>query len=60
VRHAGVYPDFIFAVNRDGTRSRVVLETKGDQLDKLDTAYKRDLLDFLTANFRCDEAIPAG
>jgi len=60
-RRAKVYPDFIFAVNRADARSRItVLETKGDQLDNLDTVYKRDLLRVMSENFAWDETAPAG
>lgn len=56
-----VYPDFIFAVRNDNSGSRItVLETKGDQLDNLDTAYKREMLSFLSENFAWDDGIPAG
>ncbi len=37
-----------------------MLETKGDQLDNLDTAYKREVLTFLSGNFEWDDAVPAG
>lgn len=37
-----------------------VLETKGDHLDDLDTAYKREVLDFLSGNFAWDDSILAG
>lgn len=45
-----VYPDFIIGVsNGKGGPKRIVLETKGDQLEgNLDTEYKRKLLDALT------------
>ena len=60
-RRAKIYPDFVFAVNRtDEGKSITVLETKGDQLDNLDTAYKRDALDFLSGQFKWDDVIPAG
>jgi type III restriction enzyme len=60
-RRAKIYPDFIFAVQRsDKSRRITVLETKGDQLDNLDTAYKRDFLDLLSANFAWDSTVPAG
>ena len=60
-RRAKIYPDFIFAVNSEKGRSKItVLETKGDQLDNLDTAYKRELLDVLSSNFSWDETTPAG
>lgn len=59
---ARIYPDFIFAVQSAGkTRRITVLETKGDQLaENLDTAYKRDLLAFLSQNFRWDDTAPVG
>lgn len=60
-RRARVYPDFIFAASRKGGKKRLaVLETKGDQLDNLDTAYKRDLLQFLTNQFKWEKSVPAG
>ena len=60
-RKAKIYPDFIFAVQGEGTARRItVLETKGDQLDNLDTAYKRDVLAFLSDHFAWDDYVPAG
>lgn len=60
-RKAKIYPDFIFAVQGEGSARRItVLETKGDQLDNLDTAYKREVLTFLSANFAWDDYVPAG
>ena len=60
-RRAKIYPDFIFAAKHAGKPSRlVVLETKGDQLDNLDTAYKRDVLRVMSENFAWDEIAPAG
>ncbi|MBB3235794.1 DEAD/DEAH box helicase [Phyllobacterium endophyticum] len=60
-RRGKIYPDFIFAVQRNEGGDRIaVLETKGDQLDNLDTAYKRDLLNFLSDNFAWDTTVPAG
>ena len=45
----------------DGSAGRIaVLETKGDQLDNLDTDYKRNVLTFLTDNFAWDDCAPAG
>ena len=56
-----IYPDFIFAAWTDGTSSRItILETKGDQLDNLDTAYKREVLSFLSSSFAWDDCTPAG
>jgi type III restriction enzyme len=60
-RKAKIYPDFIFAVEGEGSAKRItVLETKGDQLDNLDTAYKREVLAFLWDNFERDDYVPAG
>jgi type III restriction enzyme len=60
-KRAKVYPDFLFAVQREGKGNRlVILETKGDQLDNLDTAYKRNLLSHLSNNFCWNKALPAG
>ncbi len=60
-KRAKVYPDFLFAVQRQGQGNRiVVLETKGDHLDNLDTAYKRDLLGELSKNFSWDRMQSAG
>ncbi len=60
-KKAKIYPDFIFAVQRDGEAKRItVLETKGDQLDNLDTAYKREALSFLSDHFDWDGATPVG
>lgn len=60
-RRAKVYPDFIFAVSpKHGPGRLVVLETKGDQLDNLDTAYKRELLQVMSDNFSWDTTVPAG
>lgn len=60
-KKAKIYPDFIFAVQTEGDAKKItVLETKGDQLDNLDTAYKRDVLAFLSDHFAWDDATPAG
>ncbi|MCK1650076.1 DEAD/DEAH box helicase family protein [Bradyrhizobium sp. 149] len=60
-RKAKIYPDFVFAVQHDGQASRVtVLETKGDQLDNLDTEYKRNVLAFLSQHFKWDDTKPVG
>lgn len=60
-KRARIYPDFIFAVQREGEARRlVVMETKGDQLDNLDTAYKREVLTFLSDNFAWDQTAPIG
>ncbi len=60
-RRAKIYPDFIFAARKGDSGTRImVLETKGDQLDNLDTAYKREVLDFMSQNFAWDDTVPAG
>ncbi|MEO5805070.1 DEAD/DEAH box helicase family protein [Devosia sp.] len=60
-RRARIYPDFIFAVRHEGEAANItVLETKGDQLDNLDTAYKRDVLSFLSGHFAWDGTAPMG
>jgi type III restriction enzyme len=60
-RKAKIYPDFIFAVQHDGGAKRItILETKGDQLDNLDTAYKREALAFLSDHFEWDDTKPVG
>lgn len=60
-KRAKIYPDFIFAVQGEGEAQRIsVLETKGDQLDNLDTAYKREVLEFMSGNFQWDDVTPAG
>ena len=60
-RRARIYPDFIFAVQQEGKTARiVVLEAKGDQLDNLDTAYKREVLRVLSSHFTWDTTVRAG
>ncbi len=60
-KKAKIYPDFIFAVHKEGENKRItILETKGDQLDNLDTAYKRNALDYLSGHFQWDDATPVG
>lgn len=56
-----IYPDFIFAVQRnDKTKRIVALETKGDHLQNPDTDYKRDVLAYLSENFDWQNAVEAG
>jgi len=56
-----IYPDFIFAVDRQGAGKRIVaLETNGDHLQNPDTDYKRAVLDYLSDTFRWDSAVSAG
>ena len=60
-RKAKIYPDFVFAVQHDGKPKRItVLETKGDQLDNLDTEYKRNVLALLSHHFKWDDTKPVG
>jgi type III restriction enzyme len=53
-RRHKVYPDFVFALcEQEGVSKTVLLETKGMHLaGSGDTAYKRNLLNRLTASFR--------
>ena len=56
-----IYPDFVFAVRTDGAASRItILETKGDHLDNLDTAYKREVLSFLSRSFAWEDHASSG
>ena len=56
-----VYPDFIFAKKiLEGSTKLVVLETKGNYLDNLDTDYKKRLLDLMSDNFSWDNTVQAG
>ncbi|MBR2574541.1 MAG: DEAD/DEAH box helicase family protein [Loktanella sp.] len=56
-----IYPDFIFAVQKNGMAKRIVaLETKGDHLQNPDTDYKRDVLNYLSKNFDWQNAVEAG
>ena len=60
-RKGKIYPDFVFGVRSHEPGGRiVVVETKGDHLDNADTAYKRDLLSFLSHSFEWDECTRAG
>ena len=61
-RKGKIYPDFIFAVRPEGAVDHItVLETKGDQLnDPINTAYKREVLSFLSSSFAWDDCTPAG
>ena len=56
-----IYPDFIFALQHDGkTKRTILLETKGDHLDNLDTDYKKEALAFLGDIFQLDDAHETG
>lgn len=60
-RRGRVFPDFVFAALKDGAGQRLVaLESKGDQLDNLDTAYKRDLLEKLSKAYAKHASEAAG
>lgn len=60
-RRGRVYPGFVFAALKDGDGQRLVaLESKGDQLDNMDTAYKRTLLDKLTKAYSDKASATAG
>lgn len=56
-----VYPDFVFALERRGVKSRiVVMETKGLHLQNEDTDYKQKLLAQLSKMFAVDQTVKAG
>ena len=57
-----MYPDFLFGIQRqDGAISSIrILETKGDQLDNLDTAYKRSVMETLTEHFSFEAVTDVG
>jgi type III restriction enzyme len=57
-----VYPDFIFAHQRSVKKDRILVwEMKGEQIEgNLDSAYKRKLLDTVSANFRAEDGVKAG
>ncbi len=56
-----VYPDFVFRSRKNRTEDCItVLETKGDHLDNDDAKYKRNLLKYLTEEFKWDDSVPAG
>ena len=60
-KRSRIYPDFIFAATENnGSRQITVLETKGDQLDNADTAYKREFLSVLSDNFAWDNTTASG
>lgn len=60
-RKGNVYPDFVFAALRGDQGERLVaLESKGDHLQNLDTAYKRELLDRLTKAYGARAAATGG
>lgn len=61
-RKQKVYPDFIFALNKQGqTEKMVVIETKGDQLEgNLDTTYKRKLMELMTQHYQQGQTVKAG
>jgi len=61
-RRNKIYPDFLFVVN--GKEGKInclkILETKGDQLDNLDTAYKRCVMETLASHYSFQELTDAG
>lgn len=60
-RRNKVYPDFVFAkTERDGKPTLVVMETKGLFLKNEDTAYKRRLLESLSAAYASQSLPRAG
>lgn len=61
-RKEKIYPDFIFAVKRDGKASKIaIVETKGDFLaGNDDSIYKCEVLHLLSENFAWDATTPVG
>jgi len=61
-RREKIYPDFIFAVQKDSGAKRIaVLETKGDHLaGNDDTEYKRSVMRLMTEEFSWDTTKPSG
>jgi type III restriction enzyme len=61
-RRNKMYPDFLFGIQRqNGAISSIrILETKGDQLDNLDTAYKRSVMETLTEHFSFEAVTDVG
>ncbi len=61
-RRSRIYPDFIFALQRDaGAERLVVLEMKGPQLaGNLDTEYKQAVLHLLSNHYAIEHAPPVG
>ncbi len=56
-----VYPDFIFAMTADGEKQRLlIIETKGDQLQNLDSKYKQKLLDLCSDMFTWENITTVG
>jgi type III restriction enzyme len=56
-----IYPDFIFAMDHDGDKERVmILETKGDHLDNPDTKYKQKVLKACADAFKFENVTKGG
>jgi len=57
-----VYPDFLFAHERNGKTDRILVwETKGDQFEgNLDTKYKSKLLETVTKHYHAEDGVKAG
>lgn len=56
-----IYPDFIFATDYDGDKERVmILETKGEHLDNLDTKYKKKVLQACAEAFKFENVTKGG
>lgn len=56
-----IYPDFIFAMDHDGDKERVmILETKGEHLDNADTQYKQKVLDVCVKAFTFENVTKSG
>lgn len=56
-----IYPDFIFARDREEAREQVmILETKGDYLDNPDTRYKQKVLEVCAGAFQFENITKKG
>ena len=56
-----IYPDFIFAMDHDGDKERImILETKGEHLENPDTKYKQKVLEACAYAFRFENVTKGG
>lgn len=56
-----IYPDFIFAMDHAGGKERImILETKGNHLDNLDTRYKQKVLDVCAKAYQFENVTKQG
>ncbi len=56
-----IYPDFIFAVDHDGDKERImILETKGEHLDNPDTKYKNKVFEECANAYKTENVTKGG